>query len=194
MNPYEVARLARNQATTTSKFREQWTVDGAGTALRQTDAGACVFLGSEGCSVHADRPLACRLYPLGRHVASDGREWFSRIHPHPQSTGELSEGGTIAQFLLEQGAAPFLRAADDYYFWYCRVQSLVIEQAVAIDGESTADTASLSQPWVDMDAAIADYCESHSLAAPHELEARKELHLQILERLYEISSKEQIRA
>ena len=31
------------------------------TVLKQTESGACVFLGAEGCMVHPDRPLVCRL-------------------------------------------------------------------------------------------------------------------------------------
>ncbi len=45
VNPYEVARLARNCALTTSEFRAAWTADGAGLFLAQTESGACVFLG-----------------------------------------------------------------------------------------------------------------------------------------------------
>src|SRR5215470_9862277 len=79
LNPYELARLARNLGLTTTEFRAAWTEHGDGLALRQTETGACVFLGSEGCTVHPDRPLVCRLYPLGRHVSADGSEAFSRI-------------------------------------------------------------------------------------------------------------------
>ena len=45
VNPYEIARLARNRALTTSEFSAAWTADGAGLFLAQTESGACVFLG-----------------------------------------------------------------------------------------------------------------------------------------------------
>src|ERR1700752_4896509 len=77
INPYESARLARNLGQTTTEFRSAWTEDGAGTVLKQTDTGACIFLGNDGCTVHPDRPLVCRLYPLGRRVRADGSESFS---------------------------------------------------------------------------------------------------------------------
>jgi Fe-S-cluster containining protein len=66
LNPYEIARLARNRGMTTSEFRSAWTMDGVGLYLAQTKSGTCVFLGGDGCTVHPDRPLVCRLYPLGR--------------------------------------------------------------------------------------------------------------------------------
>jgi Putative zinc- or iron-chelating domain len=73
INPYELARLARAQGETTSEFRERWTLDGQGTTLGQKEDGTCVFLGSQGCEVHADRPLVCRLClkPLRTSVPSD---------------------------------------------------------------------------------------------------------------------------
>lgn len=101
LNPYEVARLARNRGMSTTEFRAAFTIDGRGLALtrRDDEGGACVFLGSNGCEVHADRPLACRLYPLGRHLTPEGEESFSHVTPHPLSRGELTREGTIASWL-----------------------------------------------------------------------------------------------
>src|SRR5215203_1022133 len=95
VNPYEIARLARRLGTTTTTFSAAFTQQGAGTALDQTEGGACVFLGPEGCTVHPDRPLVCRLYPLGRHRLADGTESFSHLEPHPQTEGRYSRDGTI---------------------------------------------------------------------------------------------------
>jgi Fe-S-cluster containining protein len=75
LNPYEVARLAQNRGISTTVFLAQYT-GAQGTVLKQVDHGACVFLTPEGCGVHADRPLVCRLYPLGRHVTSERGEDF----------------------------------------------------------------------------------------------------------------------
>src|SRR5262249_23046631 len=136
LNPYELARLARNRGLTTTEFRAAWTEDGAGQVLRQTETGACVFLGAEGCTVHPDRPLVCRLYPLGRHVLADGSETFSHVEPHPQSRGNLTNTGTIADFLEAQGAGPFMEAADMYFFWLCDAQRHLSEAGDA-DAAST---------------------------------------------------------
>ena len=51
-----------------------------------------LFLGERGCTVHADRPLVCRLYPLGRHIDEHGAESFYHLEPHPQT-----EGGSRSQ-------------------------------------------------------------------------------------------------
>ena len=112
LDPYEVARLARAKGQSTSQFRAAWTVDGQGVTLRQKADGTCVFLGPQGCKVYADRPLACRLYPLGRQVHRDGSEYFSRLEGHPLSKGEFISRGVIADYLEAQGAMPFMAAAD----------------------------------------------------------------------------------
>ena len=53
--------------TTTTDVISRYTRDGTALAVRPD--GSCVFLGPQGCSVHAGRPLVCRLYPLGVVVA-----------------------------------------------------------------------------------------------------------------------------
>ncbi len=180
LNPYEVARMARNRGVSTTEFRGRWTVEGAGVALSQTPDGACVFLGPEGCGVHPDRPLVCRLYPLGRHVSSDGVERFSRVTPHPRSEGSLTRDGTIAAFLEEQGAGPFIAAADDYLAWMYDALNRV-EGAVdaAKSGPSGVDVV---EDILDMDAAIAEDCTLSGRPAPADIDDRKRLHLEILYR------------
>ena len=115
LNPYEVARLARARNQSTTQFRRTWTVNGQGTTLAQKPDGTCVFLGPQGCEVHADRPLVCRLYPLGRHVRADGLEYFTKHEGHPLSEGEFIGNGTVDGFLEAQGARPFMAAQDQYF-------------------------------------------------------------------------------
>jgi Fe-S-cluster containining protein len=114
LNAYEIARLSRHRGCTTSEVISRYTV-GGGTALATRDDGACVFLGAEGCTVHAARPLACRLYPLGRVALDDGREIFIEHAPHPETEGVYAREGTVEEFLTAQGVEPYLTAAERYY-------------------------------------------------------------------------------
>jgi uncharacterized protein len=185
VNPYEIARLARNRGLTTSEFRAGWTVDGEGSVLTQSGNGACALLGSDGCTVYADRPLACRLYPLGRHVGADGVESFCRVEAHPQSRGAFTGSGTIGEFLATQEVEPFIRAADDYYDWFCAARTYLDDGSLddGSDGEFlpvSAEDESVARDLLDMDAAIARHCASTGIAAPTDIETRKELHLTIL--------------
>jgi Fe-S-cluster containining protein len=180
LNPYEVARLARNRGQKTSEFRAAWTVDGAGLHLAQTERGACVFLGSEGCTVHADRPLVCRLYPLGRHLTADGTESFAHVQTHPQSHGEFTQRGTIADFLSAQDAYPFMRAADEYFYWICAVRASMDEACSPSTAELSNEDDDSARDLLDIDGAIARHCAATAETEPADIEARKELHLKIL--------------
>ena len=177
LNPYEVARLARNRGVSTTGLRRDFTVDGAGVALAQTKDGACVFLTPEGCGVHPDRPLVCRLYPLGRHVSWDGIERFSHVEPHPRSAGELTARGTVGQFLDEQGAEPFIRAADEYLAWVNRALEDAPETAELLRDKRVSPPPLDETDLLDMDAAVTAY---GGVSPPEDLEARRALHLGIL--------------
>jgi Fe-S-cluster containining protein len=177
LNPYEVARLARNRGVSTTALRRDFTVDGAGVALAQNEDGACIFLTAEGCGVHPDRPLVCRLYPLGRHVSWDGVERFSHLEPHPRSAGERTRQGTIARFLDEQGAEPFMRAADDYLAWINQVLEDAPEAAEFLRDKRVAPLPPEEFDLLDMDAAIAAHGGDKP---PEDVEARRSLHLAIL--------------
>lgn len=173
MNPYEVARLARARGVSAAAFREAYAVNGVW--LKQTETGACVFLGPEGCTVHADRPLVCRLYPLGRHVRDDGRVRFSRLEGDPGSAGEYAGEGTIADYLEGQGAEPFARAADDYFFWWTKAsETLTADSGLGPEDDLEAEDV------LDLDAAVERHCAAQGRPAPADLEARRRLHLEIL--------------
>ena len=177
VNPYEVARLAANRGQTTTEFRAAWTRDGKGTLLNQTDGGACVFLGHEGCTVYPDRPFACRLYPLGRHVDGGG-ETFRRVEGHPQSAGEFVNKGSISQYLERQGAEPFIQATDEYFKWACAAHASLNDTVAVCDRE--AGTISLALDLLDIDAVIASHCRDTRQSEPLNLDERKKLHLALL--------------
>jgi uncharacterized protein len=180
INPYEVARLAHNRGMTTSEFRATYTEDGKGVVLRVTESGACVFLGSDGCTVHADRPLVCRLYPLGLQLTPDGAESFTHVDPHPQSRGEFTRRGTIADFLAAQDAQSFIQAARDYYAWLCAAHDVLCQTSESNTADTSAADEDIAHTLLDMDAAIARHCASNRIVEPTDIEARKKLHLTIL--------------
>jgi hypothetical protein len=184
LNPYEVARLAYSRSISTTAFRTLYTVDGRGVELAQAPNGDCVFLGPEGCTVHPDRPLVCRLYPLGRFVSFDGTESFRPATPHPDSEGVYHDRGAIADFLEAQGAEPFIRAADAYMAWLTRA----VEVLSAATGRSPDAVLERTGPertvgderLLDLDAAVAEHCAASGTREPADPEARCRLHLSIL--------------
>ena len=109
VSSYEVRRLARRLNLTVEEFFFQ-CVEKEKPILRRKEDGNCIFLQPEGCSVYADRPLVCRLFPLGLLVDGHGQELFGLMPLHPDCLGLLGEEGTVTSYLSSQAALPYLRA------------------------------------------------------------------------------------
>jgi Fe-S-cluster containining protein len=161
VNPYEILRLARYLGIPTTQFIKRHTEAG-GTVLRPKENGDCGFLGERGCSVHPDRPLACRLYPLARWVTSDGTESFGHLMPHPKTEGVYATLGTVQDYLDHQQLAPFFEMSERYGKLYRRMVDILerldpeelerrAERRAAVDELSAGMLASM---WVDVDAKI----------------------------------------
>jgi Fe-S-cluster containining protein len=150
VNPYETYRLSRALGVSTTEFLARHTT-AQGTELARTDDGRCVFLGAEGCTVHADRPLVCRLYPLGRHVVDGQPDRFHHLEPHPESEGVFGDAGMVADYLATQGATPFMRAADAYL----DVVAALADTLAALDTSPRSADDDLTTAWLDVDAVLA---------------------------------------
>ncbi len=81
LTPYDVLRLKRRLALPSDRFLERYVLieEDAHTPfprcyLTMVDDGraSCVFVSRQGCAVYADRPAACRSYPVGRGVSARG--------------------------------------------------------------------------------------------------------------------------
>jgi len=189
LNPYEVLRLARHQGLTTTDFVRRFT-DTAGTQLRQRADGACVFLTAQGCGVHTDRPLVCRIYPLGRHISPAGAETFSGLESHPETEGLYGAAGTVGDYLEAQGAGPYMQAADLYLNLFREMADLLFEgidllapserEAVGERCVRPEERAELDSAWLDIDGAVDQYCRERGLAKPAEPQRLMELHLKAL--------------
>jgi Fe-S-cluster containining protein len=176
VNPFDNLVLSRHLRISTTEFARRYLRADA-TLRRDESSGACVFLGDQGCTVHSARPLACRLYPLGREVTSDGEECYFHVTPHPQSAGSYGDDLTVADYLELQEAVPHIEAADRYLALFCRcVQALgAMPTTKSSDGES--DSALL-----DPDAVIARY---HAPLDPGALEPLRAMmmHIETIEAL-----------
>jgi Fe-S-cluster containining protein len=61
--------------------------------------GGCVFLGPQGCTVHAERPRSCRSYPYDRPQNSDSR---LGLHPEPLCPVETGIRDLVQQTVAAQ--------------------------------------------------------------------------------------------
>jgi len=116
LTPYDILRLKRRLGLTSTEFLERYTVpyemekDGiAGVKLKSVDGGtACRFMQPEGCAVYADRPTACRYYPVAllsmrkQGEATDHDTYALVKEPHCLGHGE-PRAIAIADYRNEQG-------------------------------------------------------------------------------------------
>jgi Fe-S-cluster containining protein len=189
VSPYEILRLARRLGMTTTQFIEQRTEAG-GTVLRTQDDNnrACIFLNQQGCGVHSDRPLACRLYPLARWVDAEGNESFGRLTPHPKTEGIYGASATVIDYLQQQGAAPFFDMGDRYGAVYQRMVD-VLEglDADELDRrpdrrKEVEDTVAgvAASPWIDIDKTVAGFCKANGRPVPEDIEGAIAVHIEAI--------------
>lgn len=190
VGPYEILRLARRLGMTTTEFIEQHTEAG-GTVLRMREDNdrACIFLNQQGCSVHSDRPLACRLYPLARYVGPDGKETFGHLAPHPNTAGVYGTGAVVADYLDKQGVAPFFDMGDRYGAVYAKM----VEALESLDPDEldrrpdrrkdVEETASgtAASPWIDIDKTVTGFCATNRRTAPSDIESTVAVHIEAIE-------------
>jgi Fe-S-cluster containining protein len=189
VNPYEIARLARNLGITTTQCIACYTTEN-GSYLKFDDENCCIFLGPEGCRVHPDRPLVCRLYPLGRHCNDRGKEWFSEIEPEAGCKGEYNGGdSSVEEWLDDQEVHRYLLAADSYLKLLWEMMALLEQSGDNEDGTEESDISEEEEnsiiengEWMDMDAAVKFYCDKENIQFPLEIEEKMRMHQNALHR------------
>ncbi len=185
VNPYEVARLAHNLQVSTGEFARDCLEDNV--YLKRTANGACIFLNEQGCGVHADRPMVCRIYPLGRHVAGDGGETFSHLTAHPQTAGVYGVSQTVWDYLEQQGAPEYMQAADQYLDLFHRLHAALLtsmrqQPKAAQDIGEVASAAKQEMPaWLDVDSVVAIHCALNDVPVPEAIDARMKIHIAAIE-------------
>jgi len=124
LNPWELACLAEAKELTPRAFRDCYC-DFGGIILRFDGAPgwkqqpACSqYVPDFGCSVHSGRPLACRLYPLGRQRQGEELYYMYQGNEFPCMQGcpevldlpQLS----VADYIEGQATQRFELAQDEY--------------------------------------------------------------------------------
>lgn len=117
INPYDVLRLAGRLGITTTGLiaghllflenREQGLQKPVFKAARE---GVCAFNRERRCTVHSDRPLSCRLFPLAR---KDGAFY---LQDAPYCKGLLQDRTiTLEEYLEGEEADVYLEQAGGYH-------------------------------------------------------------------------------
>lgn len=124
LNPWEIARLANEKKCSIEDFIQEFTELG-GIRLRfsgqknEVGKSACnLYETNFGCSVHTARPLACRLFPLGRQIQHNEVQYMYQGEQFPCLNG-CSEviklpKLTVESYLIGQETDLFEQAQDEY--------------------------------------------------------------------------------
>lgn len=155
LNPWELARLAHEKNITSSEFRTAFCVEG-GSVLHfngekdQRGKPACgLYTANFGCSVHSARPLACRLFPLGRQVQHEQAEYIFQGTTFPCLNGcsevlDLPKI-TVLDYLEGQETADFEVAQDAYLEIMQNLADIAFTLLLETGLSASGDTATLNQ-------------------------------------------------
>lgn len=124
LNPWELAILAREKRISPKEFLDLYCEHG-GIVLRfngikdPSGKSACSqYVENFGCSVHNGRPLACRLFPLGRQIQSEKTVYIYQGETFPCLNGcpEVKDLPylSVEDYLKGQQTTLFEKAQDEY--------------------------------------------------------------------------------
>ena len=154
LNPWELLNFSKEKNSTPREFRDLYC-DYGGIQLRfdgkedKKGQQACSqYVDNVGCSVHLGRPLACRLYPLGRQIQFDTANYIYEGKQFPCLTdcAEVLElpKMSVGDYLKGQKAAPFEKAQDAYLELMQNIADIAFELLLDSGLAESGDTKTLA--------------------------------------------------
>ncbi len=150
LNPWEVYRFSKEKKITPREFRDLYT-DFGGIQLRfdgekdKKGQQACSqYIDNFGCSVHLGRPLACRLYPLGRQIQFDKAHYIyeGKTFPCLTDCAEVLDLPklSVGEYLKGQQSNSFEKAQDEYLIIMQNIADigfeLLLDSGLAVSGDT----------------------------------------------------------
>jgi len=125
LNPYEVSLICSAAAMPYEDLLDIVETDRANgfpLVMLPRDP-VCHFWTSQGCRIYSARPLACRLFPLGR-VFDNGRSYI--VLPDRNHCGGLvpSPSKTLVEYLREQDTQTQIEMADKWIAFVTEMEAL----------------------------------------------------------------------
>ena len=130
LNPYEVSLICHVAGMSYEDLLdilETDRADGFPLVMLPRDP-ACHFWSGKGCSIYAARPLACRLFPLGR-VFENGRSHILLPDRNVCSGLVPSTARTLSEYLRSQETATHILMADRWIDFVSALESLGLPDA-----------------------------------------------------------------
>jgi Fe-S-cluster containining protein len=124
LNPWELFRFSKEKKITPREFRDLYCDFGGiqlnfnGKKDKKGQHACSQYIDNYGCSVHKGRPLACRLYPLGRQTQFNKAQYIYEgdIFPCLSDCAEVLKLPklSVGNYLKGQEAGSFEKAQDEY--------------------------------------------------------------------------------
>ncbi len=130
LNPYEVALICRESGMSYEDLLDVVETDrakGFPLVMLPRDP-ACFFFTAKGCRIYQARPLACRLYPLGR-IFDHGRSYIVQPELNLCSGLAPSPAGTVRDYLAGQDVDMQIRMADRWIDFVSDIEQLPLPDA-----------------------------------------------------------------
>lgn len=154
LNPFELFYIAKEKGITPRQFRDLYC-DLGGIRLhfngKEDVRGkkACSqYVDNFGCSVHLGRPLACRLFPIGRQIQNNEVHYIHQGDVFPCLDGcaavvELPHL-SLGEYLKGQITDKYERAQDDYLEVMQNLADIAFELLLDSGLAESGDTKTLS--------------------------------------------------
>ena len=153
LNPWELACMAMEKKITPREFRDLYCELGGirlrfdGKAGWKGQQACSQYEDNTGCSIHLARPLACRLYPLGRQIQSEEVHYMYQGEEFPCMEGCPEVTGlpfiSVAQYLKGQLTTQFEKAQDEYLNVMQNIADIAFELLLDTGLAESGDTKTL---------------------------------------------------
>jgi Fe-S-cluster containining protein len=154
LNPWELLNLSKEKKIAPREFKELYTELGGirllfnGNPDKKGQKACSQYIDNAGCSVHKGRPLACRLYPLGRQIQFDKAHYIYEGATFPCLTdcAEVLDLPklSVGEYLKGQGAGPFEKAQDAYLIVMQNIADIAFELLLESELTISGDTKTLN--------------------------------------------------
>jgi len=127
LSPYDILRMKKALGISSSEFLGEYTFVPFSPEMRlpivmlrmgENEGRRCPFVGGDGCSIYADRPWACRMYPLGmaspKDAAEQGEPFYFLMRERPCDGLDEKHPVSVRQWLEEQGLDEYNKYGEDF--------------------------------------------------------------------------------
>ena len=154
LNPWELLRLSSEKNMIPKEFRDLYCLFGGiqlrfnGKPDKKGQPACSQYEDSIGCSVHLGRPLACRLYPLGRHIQFNKAHYMYQGDQFPclNDCAEVLELPklSVGDYIKGQKAADYENAQDAYLIVMQNIADIGFELLLDSGLAASGDTETLT--------------------------------------------------